>query len=161
MPGGVNAWVTYPTLRLRTAPSSGNGGNGDALGFDHLEEINDLVLHVWDAAVLHCLLLADEPMRFSDIGAAVDQWSQRRPNDSDITRALDRLRKAGYVRRSDSGSRRTRIHTLTPSGRDRASKIGILIGVLEANDTEDEMTQARRRADGGGLHGRGPDSPTK
>ncbi len=130
------------------------------MGFDHLEEINNLVFHVWDAAVLHCLLLADEPMRFSEIAAAVDQWSQRRPNDSDITRALDRLRKAGYVSRSDTGSRRSRTHMLTPSGRERAGKIGRLIGVLEANDTDDEVTQTRR-TNGASPDGRRPQRPAK
>src|SRR5262245_19734428 len=106
-------------------------------------------------------MLAGAPMRFSDIGAAVDQWSRRRPNDSDITRALDRLRRAGYVSRSDSGSRRSRIHTLTRSGRERASKIGILISVLEASDAEGEMTRAHRHADGAAPGSRGPDRPSK
>ncbi len=137
------------------------GWDGDALGFDHLEEINDLVFHIWDAAVLHCLMLAGEPMRFSALGAAVDQWSQRRPNDSDITRALDRLRRAGYVSRSDSGSRRSRIHSLTPSGRERASKIGILISVLEGSDPEDEMSRAHRHADGETPERSGPGSTEK
>jgi DNA-binding PadR family transcriptional regulator len=127
------------------------------LEFDHLEEINNLVFHVWDAAVLRCLLVTSRPMRYSDVGSAVDQWSQRRrPSDSDLTRSLDRLRKAGFVHRTDAGNRRSRIYTLTSSGRERASKIGALIGVLESSDLEDELTRAQH-ADGTSTDGQGGD----
>ncbi len=117
--------------------------------YDHLEEINDLVLHIWDAAVLHCLLITGRPLRYSEVGSAVDQWSQRRrPSDSDLTRSLDRLRKAGFVHRTDVGNRRSRTYALTIRGRERASKIGALIGVLETSDSEDELTRAQQHAEG-------------
>jgi DNA-binding PadR family transcriptional regulator len=121
------------------------GWDGDALGFDHLEEINNLVFHIWDAAVLHCLQIAREPLRYSDIGAAVDQWSQRRPSDSDLTRSLDRLRKGGFVNRTEAGTRRSRIYTLTSKGHERAGKIGALIQVLETTNWQDDLTQAQYR----------------
>jgi DNA-binding PadR family transcriptional regulator len=130
------------------------------LGFDHLEEINNLVFHLWDAAVLRCLLVTGRPMRYSDIGSAVDQWSQRRrPSDSDVTRSLDRLRKAGFVRRTD-GNRRSRIYTLTSTGRERASKIGALIHALETSDTEDELTRAQPHAEGTNIDGYEGDRPS-
>jgi DNA-binding PadR family transcriptional regulator len=121
------------------------GGGGDELGFDHLEEINDLVLHVWDAAVLRCLLELDRPVRYSDIGDAVARWSEgRRPKDGDVTRSLERLRRAGFVRRVAAGTRRGGIYTLTSSGRLRAGKIDTLIAVLEADDAENELTRTHQ-----------------
>ena len=159
MPAGVDAWVAYPA-RGRTAPRRVAGsGDGDTVGFDHLEEIHYLVEHLWDAAVLHRLGVENQPMRFGNICTAVDQWSGRRTNDSDITRALDRLRKAGYVTRSDRGSRRSRIHTLTPRGREKAGKVGIVIGALEAHDADEELVHARHD-DGAPPDAHPPDTST-
>lgn len=132
-----------------------------ALGFGHLEEINDLFFHIWDAAILRCLLVTGQPMRYSDIGSAVDRWSQhRRPSDSDLTRSLDRLRKAGFVHRTDTGNRRSRIYTLTSTGRERASKIGALISLLEASAVEDELSRAHEHVDGSNS-GDGPGGGVK
>jgi hypothetical protein len=61
---------------------------GDFMRLDPLEEINNFVHYVGDAAVLQCLRPHGAPMRYSELENVVSKWSNRRPSDSHLTHAL-------------------------------------------------------------------------
>lgn len=61
-------------------------------------------LHVADSQALHLLTLADQPMTAGELGAAA-----RLPS-STTTRTVDRLEKAGYVRRVPDPADRRRVY---------------------------------------------------
>lgn len=97
--------------------------------FDHLQTASDLVTRVWEAGTLHCL--RDQPMRYTDIGNWLAAWSGLRPSDSAITRALKRLRRRGFVVRTDGHANRRGTYAITDKGRARISKIAALTGALD------------------------------
>ncbi|GAA5197401.1 hypothetical protein GCM10023322_68580 [Rugosimonospora acidiphila] len=102
------------------------------MSYDQLQEINSLVYYVWDAAALVCFQGRNQPLRYSEVGAALAEWGQRRPSDSDLTRLLNRLHDAGLVSRNGA-RRRDHIYALTPTGHKQATKIAALIKALQAN----------------------------
>ena len=100
--------------------------------YDGLRTAYDLVSRVWEAGVLNSLL--DGPKRYTDIGIWLTTWSATRPSDSAITRATQRLVRAGFVERVCPNGDNHESYTLTATGRERAALLTDLTTFLNHRD---------------------------
>ena len=97
--------------------------------FDHLKQVNDLVDNPWEGAALFCLQAS--PLRWTEIGRHIAIWSGERPTDSQITRALKRLERQGYLSKTGGPGHRRGQYSITDAGRERVSRIAAVIKAIE------------------------------
>ena len=124
-------------------------------------EIADLFKHRWDPAVLD--VLAERPERFRALSRRVQTRIEGHFDDNALGRSLKRLRKAKYIRTTDTAIGRRSVWTyhLTDKGRGLAD---LYRGVaddyerLRGHDGPDEKPPGPSRP-GRAARGAGPKTP--
>ena len=86
-----------------------------------LAEFESLFGHRYQALAL-VSLLQEGPMRWSEVGRAMDRRAEERVDDKYVTRSLKALEKAGFVRAMADGNG-GQLRALTPHGTKRANRI--------------------------------------
>jgi DNA-binding PadR family transcriptional regulator len=102
--------------------------------FPYLAKIVGLTQHLRDAVALVCL--AKEPLRYTDLGERMAEWSGWRVTASTLTRVVNRLRDAELIipeTTSDGG--RSGPYILTTAGRARAAEIAAAIEAARTGGT--------------------------
>ena len=96
-------------------------------------------------------LLEDGPMRWSDVGRAMDRRAEERVEDKYVTRSLQALRKDGLVEFLVDGDG-FQIHALTPRGQQRANRIVQIFATLDRESALNQSLSTCQRCSDDGRH---------